>query len=196
MTVLFDGADASQPGQPLPAGTKILAAYIGATDLPGPPDTPHIWTRDEWNLYLDPGSELYGGPELRVLPIYVHDFPGDPRADAQNAVDAAMDLGWKRLDRIIAWDSEQLADEPYAKALDAYLWAQGFRLMIYEHDVTQNLITPHGGIWQVLLQRFKPRVLKPPYEGQQWRFGQAWDLDVFSQFVYDNCGRGLRRAVA
>lgn len=194
---LINGADAAYPGNPLPAGTQILAAYVGATDLPGPPDTPHIWTRDEWNQYLDPESALYGGPDLRVLPIYVHDYPGDPAVLAQNAVDAVTDLGWAAgIGRLLVVDLETLVDPAYVSGLNQEVSLRGFRLCKYGSysTINQNSFV-YGGTWGALWVTRKPTILPPGTVGQQWHPGELWDLDVFSPFVYDNCGRGLRRSV-
>ena len=193
---LYAGADASQPGNPLPPGTRIVAGYIGALDLPGQPDTPHIWTLDEWNLYLDPASQLYGGPELRALPIYVHDFPGIPETDAANAIDAVTDLGWSdRKSRIIAWDAEFLSDDAYAASLRRALHRGGFRLMTYEQTPLQDPSTDFRWIFRILPAHARPpRALPAGWDGWQWTFGARWDGDVFSAAVYDGCGRGPRRA--
>lgn len=193
---LYNGADSASPGQPLPAGTKILAAYVGAPDLPGQPDALHVWSIDEWNLYLDPGSKLYGGPELRPCPIYLHDYRGNAAEDAANAIDAVMDLGWtdQKL-RIIADDLETLVDPVYVSQLNQEYRMRGFRMMKYGSSgfVNQNPPTD-GGTWMALLTNRKPTTLPAGIAvGQQWHFGQPWDLNVFSQFVYDNCGRGPRK---
>src|SRR5215469_6288160 len=147
--VLYPGADSAAPGEPLPEGTKILAAYVGAPDLPGQPDARHVWTLPEWDLYFNPGSHLYGGPELRALPVYLHDYPGDPVADAANAADAMADLGWAMdRGRLIAWDAEMLVDPGYAQALADELDKRGARLMKYGPGSTvfRNPAAP-GGTW-------------------------------------------------
>lgn len=198
MTTLYNGADTAAPGHPLPAGTKILCGYIGAHDLPGQPDALHVWTRAEWNQYLDAGSPLYGGPELRSLPIFVHDFPGDPVQLANNACDAAVDLGWAhRLGRLIAVDLETLVDAAYVSGLNKQIRARGFRCMKYgsPSTINQNPATD-GGTWMALLLAHRPSVLPPDTVGDQWRFGTEWDLSVFDKFVYDNCGVGPRHAAS
>ena len=192
---LYDGSDASVPGRPLPEPTDILCAYVGAADLAGQPDTPHIWTRAEWDKYLTAHRDL------RVLPIYVHDFAGDPKADSDNAIDAIVDLGWKEgIDRLLVLDMETRVDPAYVRAFDHYVASAGFRLMLYGSlvFVLQNP-APLGGYWAASLTRRRPSVLPsfPGVRGQQWRFDfEGFDRSVFDRFVYDNCGRGLRRDVA
>jgi hypothetical protein len=196
MTALYPGADGIRPGLPLPAGTKILAAYIGAKDLPDPPDAFHVWTVDECNLYLDPASKLYGGPELRILPIFVHDFTADPVRVAANMADAATDMGWSAsLRRIIMLDLETLIAPEWVAAVKTDLAARGFRLGKYGSSgyVNHNPPVP-GGTWMALLTGRRPTVLPPGTVGQQWAFGANWDLDMFSQVVYDGCGQGPRKA--
>ena len=195
-TPLYDGADAAIPGQPLPAGTRILNIYVGATDLPVRPDTPHIWTVDEANLYLDPDSPLYGGPDLRVLPNFVHDFPADPALLANNACDAAVDMGWSdQLGRLLVLDTETLVDRSYVNACDWQISQRGFLMMDYGsyQFVLQNPPVS-GGKWGALLTRYRPSFLPSNLVGQQWQWGRAWDRSVFSRFVYDNCGVGPRKA--
>ncbi len=184
---LYHGADGAYPGAPLPAGTSILAAYVGEQQDPGPPDTPHIWTTGEWNSYLE------ADPHLRVLPIYTHSYPGDPVADADNAADAVLELGWKPgIGRLIAIDLETLVDPPYVSALGARLEARGFHGMPYgsAYYVMQN--PPLAGRWVAQLTSYRPAAIPPGAVGVQWRFGQHWDSNVFSEFVYANCGVGLR----
>lgn len=193
---LYRGADASIPGNPLPKSTQILAAYVGATDLPGQPDTPHIWSIDEWNLYLNPDSSLYGGPDLRCLPIFVHDFTGDAVTIAQNAIDAVTDLGWKsHLGRIIAFDTETMINRSFVHAVDLEVQRAGFRLMDYGSlDFVVHNMPCSGGLWGALLTATQPSILPPDCNGQQWRFGTEWDSDIFDEFVYENCGRGMRHS--
>jgi hypothetical protein len=191
MTALINGADSATPGSPLPAGTRILAAYVG---LPGTTDATHVWTRDEWNLYLDPDSKLYGGPELRVLPIFVHDFPGDPVALANDACNAAEALGWShKLGRLLCVDLETLVDDAYVTGLNRAISQHGFKMMKYGSPSTINQNPPvHGGSWMALLQARRPSLLPAGTVGDQWQWG-TWDLSVWSPFVYENCGRGMRK---
>lgn len=56
--------------------------------------------------------------------------------------------------------------------------------------VTQN--PPLAGRWVAQLTAHRPAAIPPGAVGVQWRFGQAWDSDVFSEFVYANCGVGPR----
>lgn len=194
--VLYPGVDGVSPGAPLPAGTKILVVYIGARDLPDPPDALHVWTIAECNLYLDPASSLYGGPDLRILPVFVHDFASPAGLVAANMADAALDMGWApRIGRIIYLDLETLVQPVFVAAVGAELARLGFVLGKYGSSgyVNQNPPVP-GGTWMALLQSRQPRALPPGTVGQQWRFGSPWDSDMFSQFVYDNCGRGMRRS--
>lgn len=190
---LYKGADAAYPGNPLPGGTLIVAGYVGAVELLGQPDTPHLWSRQEWNEYLAEDGQFHV-PGIRGLPIYTHDYGGNPAIDAQNAVDAVLDLGWTdKAQRLIAWDSEFLIDPAYQTGLDNELWVRGFRLLAYQSPTAASSTPmPRGGRWVFQLQPNQPRFLPAGWAGQQWAFGQAWDADVFSQAVYDGCGRGAR----
>lgn len=204
MQTLIPGADASRPGNQLPPGTMILGGYVGAPELLGQPDTPYLWTGQNWNWYLDPESDrpdLYGGPQLRSLPIYTHDYGGNPDLDARNAVDAMTDLGWHpSWLRVLGWDSEFLIDKAYEDGLAAAVWKlAGWSLMPYGVDrtITQVPAPDHSpGLWTAIVPTPKPRWLPPGTAGRQYLFGDQWDSDVFTVEVYNQCGRGPRRNVA
>jgi hypothetical protein len=191
---LINGADSASPGQPLPPDTEILAAYVGLPGA-GAPDAEHVWTAAEWNYYLDPDSHLYGGPQLRVLPVFVHDFPGDPVTLADNACDAAINLGWSfKRGRLLVVDLETLIDPPYVIGLNRRIRERGFRMMKYGSPSTINQNPAvDGGTWMALLQARRPTILPAGTVGDQWRWSSIWDLTVWSEFVYANCGRGPRR---
>lgn len=193
---LYNGVDSATPGHPLPRNTRILCVYIGAKDLPGQPDARHVWTIDEINQYMDPASKLYGGPDLRVLPIFVHDYPGDPATLANNCCDAAVDLGWSnRLGRLLVVDFETLIDPPYVGGVSAQITDRGFRMTKYgsQGTINQNPPVP-GGTWMATDSGTRPAVLPADRVGEQWLFDEPWDFSVFDQFVYDNCGVGPRKA--
>lgn len=190
---LYNGVDSARPGNPLPAGTQILAAYVGIPGIFGP-DTPHIWTADEWNHYIS------SDPDLRVLPVYTHNFPGNPIGDANNACDAIERLGWApglqgAERRILAVDLEIMINPMYVSALFAQVMQRGFSPMPYGSRafVSQN---PQGpvGYWVAELLRVAPIVLPPNAAGVQWKWTDTWDYDVFNERVYLGCGRGLRHA--
>lgn len=194
--MLHAGADSATPGKPLPPGTTILAAYVGAPDLPARPDAKHVWTPDEWNLYLDPASPLYGGPELRALPIFVHDFAGDPIAIADNAADALLDLGWGTgIGRLVYLDLETLVNALLVDGVERRLHHRGFVLGKYGSQGTINRNPPvPGGTWMATDSKVPPLALPEDRVGDQWLFGPVWDLTGFSKFVYAGCGQGPRRA--
>lgn len=193
---LISGADASTPHDPFPypgPGKRILAAYVGAKDLPGPPDTPHIWTMAEWNGYIPASGHQMADTDFRLLPLYVHDFPGDPVADAQNMVDAIVDLGWKpSAGRVVCLDLETLVAPTYVHEVHREVNRLGFKMLVYGslHYLEQNPVC--DGRFAAFLTRSRPRSLPAGCVGQQWRFGSGWDLDVFAESVWENCGRGFR----
>lgn len=200
---LYNGVDISTPGAPLPKGTHLLFGYVGARDLSGRPDTPHIWTLDDWNQYVHPDSPLYGGPRLRVVPVYTHDYAGDPVVDAKNAVDACADLGWAlHAGRIIYWDAELLVDESYCDRLSLEISHQGMRMGKYGSldTIKRNPPVP-GGTWFAKWQTEKPPSL-PSDLGVAWQWsspaqnGTPWDMTIADHFVYANAGREIRRIVA
>lgn len=189
---LYPGADASRPGGALPAGTKILAAYVGKPG-PGAPDTPHVWTAAEWNSYVS------HDPQLRLLPIYVHNYPdANPAQDAANAVAAVEALGWQPNvpgagRRVIALDLEVLVSYDWVAEVEQEIDARGFRALPYgsRSYVVQN--PSCFGYWVAQLTSRPPSLLPQGARGFQWHWGTSWDLDVFDQGVYDACAVGPRK---
>lgn len=194
--MLRAGADTDRPGKHLPPGTTILFVYVGDPRLPGAPDARHIWTRAEINEYLDPASPLYGGPDLRVVPIFVHDFPGDPVAIADNIADALIDLGWSdKLGRLVYLDLETLIAPAYVAQVSAQLARRGFTMGKYGSQGTINSNPPvPGGTWMATDSKAIPLVLPPDRIADQWLFGGDWDLTGADEFVWLNAGVGLRKA--
>lgn len=191
--VLYSGIDASRPPAGLPMWpVDIVCGYVGDASLPGPPDTPHIWTPDEWNTLYEASRG-----RARMLPIYTHNYPGDPVADAKNAVDAVRALGWApnmpgNSRRIIALDLEVFVDRPYASQLEQEIWNLGFAAMPYGSNWYDLQNPPGIGWWVALLVLRAPRWLGPGVQGVQWQWGPVWDRSVFSQRVWDGCGQGAR----
>jgi hypothetical protein len=184
MTGLYNGADASVPSKAtLPAGTQIVAGYIGG-------DTPHVWTASEWNQFTG----------VRYLPIFVDDKESYANGTALGSAmaRAAVARGWYPSDDsdphlVLVVDAEiTKAYEYYAEASDR-VWELGFVLMQYrsagsvgnEEQNTPSLTwvadygqpKPHTTIWGGY--QYQPNV-------------HGWDLDVFSQYVYDRCATGPR----
>lgn len=199
---LFNGVDSDTPGAPLPKGTSLLFGYVGSTDLAGKPDTPHIWSVEDWNTYMSPDGAHYGGPNLRCIPVYTHDYPGDPIADARNAVDACADLGWAMGEgRLIFWDAELLVDADYCDHLSLEISRQGMRMGKYGSLSTIERDPPvPGGTWFAKWQTEKP-VTIPSDLGVAWQWASPvqvpgnWDRTIANRFVYANAGREIRRVL-
>jgi hypothetical protein len=190
--MLYNGVDSAYPGAPLPAGTQILCAYVGGKFLPGAPDTPHIWTTDEWNGYYEDHSKI------RMLPIYVHNYPGDPVECADNAVNAVTALGWAANmpgdeRRIIVLDMEIFVAPAYVHGFIDRASQRGFATMVYGSwdFVVRN--PPGIGYWMSHLLPHAPSILPPNAQGVQWRYGAQWDYNVFSSRVWNGCGQGPRK---
>src|SRR5579862_8220270 len=196
---LYNGVDSATPGSPLPKGTTLLFGYVGAPDLSGKPDTPHVWTLADWNQYMSPDGDHYGGPNLRVIPVYTHDYPGNPNEDARNAVDACADLGWDlHVGRLIYWDAELLVDEKYTDELAQCIHDRGMRMGKYGSLSTIESDPPvPGGTWFAAWRSEKPTTV-PIDKGVAWQWSSPeqnhtpWDMTVARAFVYDNAGRSIR----
>lgn len=196
---LYNGVDASTPGAPLPRGTHLLFGYVGSLELAGKPDTPHIWTVEDWNQYMDPASHLYGGPALRAIPVYTHDYAGDPYEDARNAVNACKALGWDmHIGRLIYWDAELLVDDQYCDQLSLNISSLGMRMGKYGSlsTINRNPPTP-GGTWFAHYVDQRPASI-PSDNGVAWQWSSPaqnntpWDMTIADHFVYANAGRGPR----
>lgn len=193
---LYLGVDAAYPGATLPHGTRILAGYVG---IPGrgnaSPDTPNIWSAGEWNQYAVPN------PDLRLLPIYVHNYAdGQPEVDGANAVAAVAALGWSpalqgEAERIIVIDTETLIDYEYFLRMGEAIERGGFRPVIYGSASTVRGNPAFGGFWTADYNNtHAPTALSSGNLGIQWKPGPPWDLSVFSQDLYFGCGHGPRVA--
>lgn len=182
---LYHGADASNPMTPMPDGTQILAGYIGG-------NTPHVWTPEQWNQYIRVS------PDLRVLPVWVQNITsGDPAAVGTTIGLAARQLGWAANlpgaeRRLIVVDAETTVNSAYYEAMDDAIWNAGYRMLLYGSAdyVRQNYCA--FGYWEADLTPQPPGTLISPVQGKQWQFGERWDLDVFTQAIYEGCGIGLR----
>lgn len=184
---LFNGVDGAYAGGPLPAGTRILAGYVGEPGKPGNPDTPHIWTQAEWNEYLNQDTGL------RALPIYTHNYPGDPRECAHNATAAVLELGWlPNIGRLVVVDLETLVDGQYQTELASAMDDFGFEMLPYQNVWAAQAAGWTGHLWAPVLSRYRPTALNGKMAGIQWQWGNAWDYDVFGRYVWDRAGRGLR----
>jgi|SRR5215469_9226375 len=185
--VLYNGADASRPDvATLPSGTQIICGYVGG-------DTPHVWTLDEWNEFLEVDSAV------RFLPIYVDSNASfNSGTDlAKAAVNAVKERGWAPFQanrRVIVIDCEENTNyEYYSEASDA-IWTAGFVMVQYRSSgsVGNDQQSPPDLTWVAVPGQPKPKA--QIWAGYQYHWGKEWDLDTFTQYVYDGCGRGLRHS--
>lgn len=126
--------DAVYPQRLVDTQYQIAAGYIGG-------DTPHVWTRDEWNST----AQRYR------LPIWVRSNPG---SNSEGAAEAR--LAYAQLAAIgcphgvtVALDYETAVDDPYLLGFQTELWALTHSVtMLYgsQDSVLQNT-TPNGGFW-------------------------------------------------
>lgn len=183
---LYNGADASKPDlATVPPNTQILAGYVGG-------DTPHVWLPDEWNEILETQ------PQTRFLPIYVDSNASFTNGTelAKAAVSAVMDRGWAPFQpnrRVIVIDCEENTNyQYYAEASDA-IWSAGFVMIQYRSagSVGNQQQNPPDVTWVAVPGQPKPSGMI--WAGYQYHWGKEWDLDVFSEFVWNGCGQGLRK---
>lgn len=193
MTV-YDGADAAYPNiATLPAGTVVVAGYLGG------PTAYRVWTLDDWLPFKD----------YRQLPVWVDSQAGRDgnggivyatgTESGEAAVKAALALGWapnQAARRVIAVDAETNTDYDYYAAVSDAIWAGGFVMVQYRsaNAVGDSQQNPPSLTWVADYGQPKPAVMI--WAGYQYAADvNGWDLDVFSQYVYDGCGVGARRAV-
>lgn len=106
-------ADASQPPPGDPAGADIIAGYIGG-------DTPHIWTKAEWDQYKT----------LRKLPIWVRSQRGDGNADGFDALKQLYRLGVPKGTTVV-YDLETLVYGAMVTAFSNVMAWGGYQTWIY-----------------------------------------------------------------
>jgi hypothetical protein len=114
--------DASTPPEHAPDGMLAVAGYIGIAGAPGEPDTPHIWTYEEWRRF----------PKLKKLPIFTRSDPASahPHADAFNALRALFGLGVPR-GSDVGWDLETAVNADYLRAVCQVMHWAGYRVWPY-----------------------------------------------------------------
>ena len=76
---LYRCFDAAYPPKTAPPGMHAVLGYLGA-----PGRTPHVWTLAEWQRFA----------ALRCFPCWVPDYRRSGALEADDAVHAAMGLGW------------------------------------------------------------------------------------------------------
>jgi hypothetical protein len=187
---LHKGADASTPGEPLPPGTEILAAYVGIPGQASSPDTPCIWTARDFNRYYETN------PDLRFLPIYTHNYAdGHPTADAMNAVTAIRELGWAphmagAAERILIIDEEVFRDLPYFTEMFNVIRTAGFFPVSY--GSAAFVLSNPGPYWVANWTNRPPSSLPASMRGIQYASGPFWNLSVWSDAAWQACGTGPR----
>jgi hypothetical protein len=122
--------DASTPPAKAPAGYGAVAGYIGG-------DTPHVWTRAEWDRFAG----------LRKLPIWTRSVPAvaDPETDAYAALKALHDLGWPR-GKSMAIDLEEAEDPNWLTKFWAVV-KPDYRLLVYGAESTVYGNPACSGYW-------------------------------------------------
>ena len=114
---------------------------------------------------------------------------------AKAAVDAVTQKGWAPFAeprRIIVIDAETNTNyDYYSDACDAISTA-GFVGVQYRSagSVGNAVQNPPDLTWVAVPGQPKPNA--QIWAGYQYAWGREWDLDTFSQYVYDGCGRGMR----
>lgn len=182
---LYNGIDAAFPlVANAPADTQIVAGYIGG-------DAEHVWKPGEWNQFLP----VF--PSVRFLPIFVDDSHlfsnGRELGDAMCV--AAMKRGWAPYQpnrRIIVVDAEENTDYQYYADASVEVWRLGFVMVQYRSSgsVGNSQQNPPELTWVAVPGQPKPSVMI--WAGYQYHWQTGFDLNTFSQFVYDGCGVGER----
>jgi hypothetical protein len=188
MTGVFRMYDASAPpSKPYP-GCDAVAGYIGG-------NTPHVWTRDEWNRASNNGR-------LPMLPIWVGFGEADPVGHARQAAAAAVARGWvphhsPRWRAIVA-DVEAVSETAWLEEFGHQLQLEGFLCWPYM-SATALPSDPPG--YQVWLAQWSNAGTVPAIHdviGHQYAHDLPWDgtsvdLSAFLGEALDSFGHGPRR---
>lgn len=177
---LYKMIDASDP-PPDAAGASAVAGYIGG-------NTPHVWTRAEWQRFA----------HTRQFPIWVGAGRINGTTDGRAAVDAALKLGWRAhrpQRRAIICDVEAFSMRVYLDDFAAEVWAAGFQTEVYESMAVVASNPGKEGIWVAdwdgimdlpngtNAHQYVPNV---PYEGTEI------DISVISGEFLNHGGEGAR----
>jgi hypothetical protein len=175
------------PASPYP-GCTAVAGYIGG-------NTPHVWTRRQWNEASDNGR-------LAVLPIWVGFGEGDPVEHGKEAAAAAVARGWvphhsPRWRAIVA-DVEALSETEWLEAFGTQLRREGFLCWPYMSAVALPSDPPGYSVW---LAQWNRQADVPPIHdviAHQYAHDLPYentsvDLSAVLAGVLDSFGRGPRR---
>jgi hypothetical protein len=182
---MFDAS--TPPSHPYP-GCEAVAGYIGG-------NTPHAWTRDEWNRASD-------GGRLAQLPIWVGFGEADPAEHAEQAANAAIALGWAAHHtpawRAIVADVEAVKEAAWLAAFGKRLQVRGFLCWPYNSAIALPADPPGFQVWladwngvddvpaihDVIGHQYEPDV---PFNGT------SVDLSAFMSTELASFGHGPRR---
>lgn len=164
--------DAAFPQKVIEFGVPVweaLAGYVGG-------NTPHLWTKDEWNQLINLSGAQF------ALPIYARSNPltHDPTQDAKAAI-SMLNLLEVQKGVCVALDLETAIAPAYVKTFDQQIMAAGWKVIAYGSKSTIFLNgKPSGGHW-VAEWTGKPH-LYPGSAATQWansdRFGGAYDASL------------------
>jgi len=129
---LYKMIDAAFP-PPDAAGASAVAGYIGG-------NTPHVWTRAEWQRFA----------HVRQFPIWVGSGRTNGSSDGKIAVSAVRALGWaahRPHRRAIICDVETNNMRAYLDDFAAEVWGAGFQTEVYESMSVVAANPGKEGIW-------------------------------------------------
>src|SRR5215468_808046 len=162
--------DASNPPSD-PAGKWDAAAgYIGG-------DTPHVWTRTEWDRL----------GKLPKLPIWVQSAPasGNGHAEAFSAMVALFRIGCPP-GSAVALDLETAVSPAYVTAFAAPLRWAGFYVWVYGSKSTVFSNPPCDGYWVADYTGAPHFPAGKAVRACQWQAGQVVDSSVVKWWSWRN----------
>lgn len=182
--VLTRGVDAAYPTGTPPNNAQIIAGYIGG------PTALHTWSPQLFNKYFNQNHAY------RFLSIWVDSQCSYPSGgeSGKAAVAAALKYGWAAdmpgdQRRWIAVDAETNTNYTYYSQCATAIWNGGFRMLAYRSLSSQGPVSDDL-LWAADWTNNRPASI--PWAGQQYAAGVTWDQSVFTDSVFNGCGRGAR----
>lgn len=163
--------DASTPPAIVPPGFDAAAGYIGG-------DTPHVWTRPEW--------ERLG--TLAKLPIWVRSDPHDAAqatSDAIGALDRLYMIG-ARPGCTVALDLETAVNAAYVNAFHSRMAFFGYHVWVYGSRSAVFGNPPCDGYWVADFTGSPHFPAGKMVRACQWQAGAELDRSVVRYWQWRN----------
>jgi hypothetical protein len=183
---MYTVIDAAYPPLILPKEASAVMGYIGGARAT------NVWSLGEWQRFA----------HVKQYPIWVPDLTGNPLIQAEDAVKAALDLGWAPWqrgngERALIFDLETGADALFWQLLQQAVCIRGFvpvcygsQSTVYGNRAAAYVVADWTGHIPVLPEGETEHGIQ--YEANSSWEGTRIDFSVFDQWLFDRGGMGPR----